>query len=176
MRTCSIPDCNDKYRALDYCNKHLIRFKKYGDPLYITKEMHGRGRTVEYVAWHMMKHRCLNSNNKAYPHYGGRGITVCDRWLNSFNNFFEDMGLKPFPEAHLDRENNDKGYYKDNCRWVTPLVNARNQSNTKLNIDKAREIRKKYKTANITQLALSIEYNVCRQSIGYLLNNKTWVE
>ena len=64
-----------------------------------------------------MKGRCLNPKHKAYPAYGGRGITVCEKWLK-FENFLKDMGERPEGKT-LDRKDNDKGYYKGNCRWAT---------------------------------------------------------
>ena len=87
---------------------------------------HGCTGTPEYRTWQFMKDRCLNSNNKDYHHYGGRGISVCDRWLNSFENFFEDMGKKPSPELTLDRANNSGNYEPENCAWITRKAQAGN--------------------------------------------------
>jgi hypothetical protein len=72
-----------------------------------------------------MKARCLNKKNTSYHSYGGRGVTVCDRWL-SFANFFADMGECP-EGKELDRQDNSKGYFKENCRWVTHKKNQRNR-------------------------------------------------
>jgi hypothetical protein len=74
-----------------------------------------------------MINRCTNVNNEAYNDYGGRGITVCDRWLNSFEAFYEDMGPRPSPNHSIDREENDLGYYKDNCRWATRVEQNNNR-------------------------------------------------
>lgn len=74
-----------------------------------------------------MRLRCLDPKHKAYPNYGGRGITVCDRWKEDFLAFYSDMGPKPSPDHELDREDNDKGYELGNCRWVTRSVNDRNR-------------------------------------------------
>ncbi len=76
--------------------------------------------TTEYRSWSSMKDRCLNPKKETYHHYGGRGIKICDRWLNSFENFLEDMGKKPSPKHSLDRyPNKDGNYEKSNCRWAT---------------------------------------------------------
>lgn len=92
---------------------------------------HGLTHTPEYCVWESMKKRCLNKNNHAYPRYGGRGITVCERWLESAANFVEDMGLRPSDKHQLDRIDNNKGYYKENCRWVLSIINNKNKRNSK---------------------------------------------
>lgn len=78
----------------------------------------------EYRNWSWMKDRCLNKNNTSYKKYGGRGISVCKRWLK-FENFLEDMGRRPAGKT-LDRIDGRKGYCKDNCRWATPKEQANN--------------------------------------------------
>lgn len=78
-----------------------------------------------------MKDRCLNSKHKAYKYYGGRGIKVCDRWLNSFENFILDMGKKPAPELSLERIENDGNYEPGNCRWATSKEQRLNRSDVK---------------------------------------------
>ena len=87
--------------------------------------------TSEYRSWHHLIERCTNSNTKNYKDYGGRGITVCDEWLNSFENFISDMGLKPNKSYSIDRINNDLGYYKDNCRWASRIEQLNNTSRNK---------------------------------------------
>lgn len=82
------------------------------------KFKHGMWGSPEWGIWRDMKRRCLNPNVKCFNNYGGRGITVCDRWLE-FAHFFKDMGHRPSAEHSLDRKDNNKGYNKDNCRWAT---------------------------------------------------------
>lgn len=91
---------------------------------------HGRTGTPIYHTWVSMRDRCNNSNNKRYPAYGGRGITVCERW-SSFENFYEDMGERPKGKT-LDRKDNNGNYEKDNCRWATKVEQSRNQRTNKM--------------------------------------------
>jgi len=78
-----------------------------------------------YRSWAHMKERCFNKNVKEYKWYGERGITVCKEWLE-FKNFYEDMGDKP-DELQLDRIDNNKGYYKNNCKWSTKKEQCNNR-------------------------------------------------
>lgn len=92
---------------------------------------HGRARSPEHRTWCGMLQRCYNQNNTGYEDWGGRGITVCDRWKNSFENFFADMGTKPFPGASIGRLDNDGNYEPKNCRWETHEQQAKNTRRTR---------------------------------------------
>ncbi|SRR6266536_824250 len=92
--------------------------------------IHGGSNTLEFSSWQNMKNRCYNKKTTRYQHYGGRGINVCARWLNSFEAFILDMGKRPAPKYTLERINNDKDYCKENCRWATKKDQNRNRSIT----------------------------------------------
>lgn len=92
---------------------------------------HRKRRSRVYNTWADMIQRCTNSCVSNYPRYGGRGITVCERWLK-FENFLEDMGKPPTDKHQIDRTYNDEGYCKQNCRWVTRNQNQRNTRRNRL--------------------------------------------
>jgi len=84
--------------------------------------------TRQYRSWSSMKERCNNPNTKCFSRYGGRGIKVCNSW-NSFHNFWKDMEEGYVDTLKLDRIDNEKGYSKKNCRWVTHKENCNNKGN-----------------------------------------------
>lgn len=79
-----------------------------------------------------MKDRCLNKGGKAYKDWGARGITICDRWRDSFEAFHEDMGTRPTPDHSIERKDNDGPYCKSNCFWATRTTQANNKRNNVL--------------------------------------------
>ncbi len=87
---------------------------------------HGASRTPEYQAWKGMKGRCYNRKSTGYANWGGRGITVCEQWKNSFSAFLADVGPRPGPSYSLDRINVDGNYEPGNCRWATAEMQSRN--------------------------------------------------
>lgn len=107
-------------------------------------QMHGLSGTAAYKVWCGMITRCYNSNDHAFPDYGGRGITICQRWRNSFKAFFDDMGERPSPKHMIERSNNEQGYNcgkcedcqtrnaHANCCWATRIEQNRNRRDTEL--------------------------------------------
>lgn len=91
----------------------------------------GNRRTTEYITWHSMIQRCTNKNHPSYHLYGGRGISVCNDWRISYESFLSDMGRRPSKNYSLDRINNDIGYEKNNCRWVTRTDQNNNKRNNR---------------------------------------------
>ena len=106
---------------------HVKRNKTCGCERYIRK--HGFANKIrEYAIWKSIKGRCYNKSDQSYKKYGGRGIRVCDRWLESFSNFLSDIGFSPTKKHSIDRINNDGNYEPLNCRWATNTQQTRNQS------------------------------------------------
>ncbi len=179
MRICEVEGCENKQLAKGYCIKHYTRFRKYNNPLFlkvkhIKREKHAMINTSEYQAWSNMKGRCYNKKHQSYKNYGARGITVCDRWRNSFVAFYADMGHKPFPKAQIDRIDNDGNYTPDNCRWVTSSVNIQNSKTAKLK--KEEVIKIKSLIGKITQEQIAEKYKVDPSTISHIARNKTWRE
>ena len=90
-------------------------------------------KTPEYNVWSSMIRRCTIESDAAFDNYGGRGIKVCERWLENFNNFIEDMGKRPSDKHSIDRINNNGNYELTNCRWTDRMTQARNQRTNKTN-------------------------------------------
>jgi hypothetical protein len=110
--------------------KGHVMNSKIGSCGCIKYSTHKMTNTRPYRIWGKMKGRCLNKRNPQYKDYGGRGIDICKEWYK-FENFWNDMKEKYKEDLQIDRINNDKGYYKENCRWTTAKVNSNNRRQRK---------------------------------------------
>ena len=125
-------DCGNKVKVMgsDLINEHTRSCGCYQiDRARESAITHGKSKSSTYVSWCGMKNRCSNKKADDYIHYGGRGITVCERW-GKFENFLKDMGERPTGKT-LDRTDNDGSYSKNNCRWITQKEQC---SNTRVNV------------------------------------------
>lgn len=123
-------------------------------------------KTPEYVVWNAIKGRCYNKNNKDYKDYGGRGIKVCDRWLECFENFFNDMGKRQDSSYSLDRfPDNNGDYTPENCKWSNSLEQSHNRRNTK---------RFEYEGSSRLLVDWVLEFGVSYQSAHHYLKAHTF--
>jgi hypothetical protein len=142
---------------------------KHGDSIRINGS-----EVPEYLVWCSMKRRCYNQKGRDYKNYGGRGIKVCDRWLNNYPGFLEDVGRRPSPQHTLGRINNDGDYDPLNCQWETRLSQSRNRRGV-LKLSEVREVRM-LSERGYTQQELANEFGVTRSCIWSIVHNKNWKE
>ena len=137
LRRCAVEDCTLPFYGRGWCKRHYHLWWRNGTPypkpatLSLTHgHAVGKEMSPTYISWCAMKARCTNSHLPHYKNYGGRGITVCERWL-TFENFLADMGERPAGRT-LDRRDNDGNYEPNNCRWATWVEQRANRRDTQI--------------------------------------------
>jgi hypothetical protein len=126
---------------------------------------HGLAGSVEYGVWSNMISRCFNRGVISFPNYGGRGITVCERWRLSFEAFYEDIGPRPGPEYSIERRDVNGNYEPGNCRWATKAEQSRNKRNNFFIIHDGRKQ---------TLADWSRETGICEATIRYRIRYFGW--
>jgi len=129
-----------------------------------------------YRIWQDMRGRCYDRNDKRYADYGGRGITVCERWRASVVAFIEDVGLPPSLDYSLNRINNDGNYEPGNVNWASRTEQARNTRRNKLTMQTARAIRILRKHEGFTLDLLAEMLHLNRNTIYNVISGKQWKE
>ncbi len=135
------------------------------------RKNHGLFKLPEYKSWSAMLQRCTNSNNPDFHHYGGRGITVCDRW-NDFSNFLEDMGRRPTPKHTLERKENNGNYEKENCRWATRAEQAHNTRTNVMTEESAAQV--KAMTLHMSLVDIARQFDVSTSCVSHIKQGRSW--
>lgn len=154
---CSVENCDRYVKAHGVCSKHYFNLRRCGNPLGATKRT-TRGaasRHPLFRTWQGMHRRCEDPGAKGYENYGGRGISVCERW-GDFWNFADDMGPKPSANHSIDREEVDGNYEPGNCRWATSKEQGWNRRCVTLDAAKRDEIRRLRGTLSARKIAKQI--------------------
>ena len=134
---------------------------------------HGLYKTPEYRVWCKIKERCYNSSRKEFPRYGGRGIRLCDEWLNNPAAFVDYVGQRPSPRHSIDRIDNEGNYEPGNVRWATPKEQSRNTRRSKLDSNDVGLIRYWLK-AGYKHKRIAEAFSVSRGLIGHIRSGRTW--
>lgn len=187
-------ECGNIIRKATTALIHNTKYEAHCGCMYkenLSKAMKGKpqghGQTIngiwtaDYRIYRAMISRCKNPNVKAYKDYGGRGITICDRWLNGENGesgficFTKDMGKRP-DGLSIDRIDFNGNYCPENCRWANSKTQGQNTRSTKLTMEQAREIRFKFSLGNISKSQLARDYKISNTNVHDILNNRIWKE
>ena len=176
---CCIKGCDKPIWGQDFCQAHYARWLRHGHPLHGKKPQRrmkatrGVSRTKEYRTWFGVIYRCHNEKAPQYQRYGGRGITVCERWRNSFEAFLADMKNAPSAAHSIERIDNDKGYEPSNCRWATSAEQSRNVSTNVLTTRLVATIKRRL-AAGEGAAGIAAELGVHYNTIYSVKAGKSW--
>lgn len=150
----------------------LARKKKNAIAIGRKNKTHGQSKTKTYASWSDAKKRCFSKKNKRYPEYGGRGISMHQEWVNSFDAFHRDMGDCPTGTT-LDRINVDGHYEPGNCRWATRLEQARNTRANVIDAAGVKALRAAH-AAGVDYAELQKTFKMSRGNIYQIVSRQTW--
>jgi len=173
--------CPECLQEVERCINNGLKAKSCGCKRYEfntgnkNNMKHGGSKTKLYNVWCSIKQRILNPNNYDYSNYGGRGITICNEWLEfiPFRDWALSNGYKE--NLQINRINNDGNYEPSNCDFVPIKENLRNRRNT-ITLEIANEIRNLYKTGNYTQKELANKFNISQANVSFIILNKRWIK
>ena len=171
-----IKDCDKPVRSLSFCHSHYGKWNRTGHPLGIQRVAHGEAvsgkESREWQAWMGMRKRCRNEKHPAWKNYGGRGITVCESWYLSYDEFLKDMGRCP-DNCTLDRKDNDGNYEPDNCRWAHRGIQQTNRRYVILAENDVRAIRARYDSGEPVS-TIALDYPTAYHNVYNAATRKTW--
>lgn len=136
---------------------------------------HGMSKTPEYETWTKIMQRCYNPNVERYRNYGGRGVEVCERWIESFEAFYEDMGSRPGPEYSIERKEVNGDYSPNNCYWATEFEQSRNRTTNRVVLYQGKEMIAKDVAISAGVSYVQLRYHLdhgktADQAVEYLLS------
>jgi hypothetical protein len=143
-------------------------------PTWIADGKGGKYSSLLYGSYGHMKRRCYDKKDISFPRYGGRGIVVCVRWLNSFPNFCKDVGPHPGKEMSLDRIDVNGNYEPGNVRWATHEEQCQNTRSTRLTPDLVRLIRSMYHPVNMGHVRIARALSLPIGAVAGVVQNKSW--
>lgn len=140
----------------------------------LPRRTHGQSRTKLYQVWAMMKSRCHNPRHPQFLYWGGRGIRVCQKWMEfpAFESWARQHGYGP--GLYLDRLRNSEGYCPENCAWVTPQKSGANRRTTKLTFGNVEEIKRRCSEGEL-QKNVAVHFGVARNTVSNIVTGKRWV-
>lgn len=145
------------------------------DRLRTYRPQHGGTGTREHSIWCGMIDRCERATREGYRNYGGRGISVCERWRGSFQAFLDDMGPRPSADMTIERVDNDRGYEPGNCVWAPRRTQNRNKRNIVLTEDLVRDLHAS-RARGETIASWASRHGVSRTAANKAANGESWAE
>jgi hypothetical protein len=176
---CCIKGCDREVQGHDFCRSHYQAWRQNGHPLHFLKRRvastSAKSATKEYKTWHGAKQRCTKPASRQWPHYGGRGIKMCERWIESFDNFLKDMGKVPTRSHSLERIDVNGNYEPSNCKWATATEQSRNTRAVRLTPAIVAEAKRRHLNGEIPA-EMAREYGVPLVTLWQALRGKSWVD
>ena len=176
---CCIKGCDGDVQGHNLCRPHYQAWRQNGHPLHFfgrrSPILKGKSASKEYKTWHSAKRRCTKVAAPSYPNYGGRGIRMCARWMESFDNFLEDMGAAPTRDHSLDRVDVNGNYEPSNCRWATASQQSRNTRSVRLSADIVATAKGRWESGEAPHRIardMGVPYSALQQAI----RGKSWAD